>query len=71
MKLFLVNNWHYLLFAAIILLAAWSNHRHNRDAARKGENPRSFNITFGRNSFRKDPEPPYAEDRKINRNWKP
>ena len=63
--------WPYALFFAIIALASWSNHRHNRNAARKGENPRSLHFSFGRNSFRKEPEQPYTEDRRINRNWKP
>jgi len=63
--------WPFLLFFVIMLLASWSNHRHNRDAARKGQNPRSLDLSFGRNPFRKKPEQPYAEDRKINRHWKP
>ena len=62
--------WPYALFFAIMALASWSNHRHNRNAARKGENPRSLHFSFRRNSFRKEPEQPYTEDRRINRNWK-
>ena len=61
----------FLLFTMIIALSAWSNRRHNRDAARKGQNPRNFNFRFGRNSFRKEPEQPYTADRKINRSWEP
>ena len=34
--------WPFLLCIVIILLAAWFNRRHNRDAARKGQNPRSI-----------------------------
>jgi len=63
--------WPYALFFAIMALASWSNHRHNRNAARKGENPRSLHFSFGRNFFRKEPEQPYTEDRRINRNWNP
>ena len=63
--------WPFLLFIVIMLLASWSNHRHNRDAARKGQNPRSLNLHFGRNAFRKEPEQPYTEDRRITRYWKP
>ena len=48
--------WPYALFFAIMALASWSNHRHNQNAARKGENPRSLHFSFGRNSFRKEPE---------------
>lgn len=71
LKMLLQASWPYLLFAAIMALAAWLTHRHNRDAARKGENPRSIRFSFGHNSFRKDPEQPYTGDRKINRHWKP
>ena len=63
--------WPFLLCIVMILLAAWFNRRHNRDAARKGQNPRSIRFGFGRNAFRKAPEPPYTGDRRINRNWKP
>ena len=63
--------WPYLLFFAIMALSAWSNHKHNRDAARKGKNPRSIHFSFGRNPFRKQPEEPYTDDRRINRNWEP
>ncbi len=69
LKTLWVNYWPYLLISAIMLLACWSNHKHNQDAARKGENPRHFIISFGRSSFRKEPEQPYTDDRKINRNW--
>lgn len=71
LKSFFAIYWPYLLFTVVMLLAYWSNRRHNRDAARKGQNPRSFNFSFGRNFFRKEPEQPYTEDRRINRNWKP
>ena len=63
--------WPFLLLAAILALAAWLNSRHNRTAARKGQNPRRLRLGFGRNPFRKEPEQPYTADRKINRNWKP
>ena len=65
------NGWPYLVLAAIMVLAAWLTSKHNRTTVRKGENPHRFSISFGRNSFRKDPEQPYTGDRKINRNWKP
>ena len=58
LKAFFANYWPFLVFFAIMALASWSNHRHNRTAARKGENPRSINLRFGRNSFRKEPELP-------------
>ena len=70
LKAFLANNWHYLLFLAIILLAAWPVYKHNRNAARKGKNPFNFSLSHRRNAFLKEPQP-YTEDRKINRNWKP
>lgn len=64
------NNWHYLVFFAIILLAAWPVYKHNRDAARKGRNPINFTLSHRHNDFLKEPQP-YTEDRKINRNWEP
>lgn len=70
LKTFLENNWHYLLFFAIILLAAWPAYKHNRDAARKGKNPINFNLSHKRNAFFKKPQP-YTEDRRINRRWEP
>ena len=71
LKAFIKVCWPYLLFFAIMALSAWSNHRHNRDAARKGQNPRNIHFSFGHNPFHKEPEQPYTEDRKINRSWKP
>ena len=63
--------WPFLVILVVLAVVVWFNSRHNRDAARKGQNPRSLNLRFGRNAFRKDPEMPYTEDRKINRYWKP
>lgn len=62
--------WPFLLFIVVIVLSAWAYHRHNRNAARKGQNPHHIRIRFGRSSFHKTPEQPYTGDRKINRHWK-
>ena len=70
LKAFLENYWHYLLFFAIILLAACPIYKYNRNAARKGKNPINFNLSHRRNAFLKEPQP-YTEDRKINRRWEP
>lgn len=66
----MAGNWYFLLAAAILALAAIPAIRHNRNAARNGENPIVMRVSFGRNPFRKSPEEPYADDRRINRDWK-
>ena len=71
LKAFLESCWPWLLFFIIMAVAAWFNHRHNRDAAQKGQNPRNIDLSFGRNPLRKKPEPPYTDDRKLNRHWNP
>ena len=71
LKQFFTACWPLLVITVIIVLSAWSIHRHNREAARKGQNPLSFRTGFGRKSFHNDPARPYTEDRRINRNWKP
>ena len=70
LKAFLQSYWPFLVFFTIIAAASWPIHKHNRDAARKGENPVNFNLSHRRNAFLKEPQP-YTDDRKINRNWEP
>ena len=54
-----------------VLVFCLAAHKQNREADKQGgRNHASAQIGFGRNSFRKEPEELYTEDRKINREWK-
>ena len=55
----------------VVLVFGLAAHKQNREADKQGgRNHAKAQIGFGRNSFRKEPEELYTEDRKINREWK-
>ena len=56
----------------VVLVFCLAVFKQNREADKQGGRKHArAQIGFGRNSFRKEPEEKYTEDRKINRHWNP